>query len=427
MKFFWQLTYNILFLPLLFILVMIGYMFNEKIREGIKGRWKTYSTLKDYINNIGKNKLIYWFHSASHGEYEQIQLVLKGLKEVEPSCISIVTFFSPSGFNHISDPNIDCKVYLPIDFIWTCCRLLKLVRPHKLIFAEYDVWPNYIWCAKRYRIKTSLFSARLHKKSTKLYPILRSLYKHVYKCIDSIYTISENDYINVRRLIGKRNRAIVRVLGNPRYDRVKEIADEPDPERTYEILDRDNRLIVGSTHLEDENIILPTVLELLNQNSEISIYWTPHETSKKNITRNMNSFKNANISFTLLSRCHWNHLRHNRVVIVDKVGFLSRLYWHGRYAYIGGGFSSGIHNVMEPAIARLPVIFGPKYHNSGAAEELLKYGGGFCISSGDEFLSALSEMMNVKENLIKASQAATKVIYTNLGSSTRVVRGILRD
>jgi 3-deoxy-D-manno-octulosonic-acid transferase len=36
---------------------------------------------------------------------------------------------------------------------------------------------------------------------------------------------------------------------------------------------------------------------------------------------------------------------------------------------------------MEPAIARLPVIFGPNYHHAHEAEELLDNGGGFCIQN----------------------------------------------
>ena len=82
---------------------------------------------------------------------------------------------------------------------------------------------------------------------------------------------------------------------------------------------------------------------------------------------------------------------------------------------------------MEPAIARLPILFGPRFHNSDAAEELIDGGGGFCVSSNDEFRATIEKLLNDRDFYLKSSLAATEVIHRNVGSSTRVVRGILRD
>ena len=90
------------------------------------GRLSTYKQLKAFMANTGKGRKIYWFHAASHGEFEQVKHVLSGLKEVEPKSLSIVSFFSPSGYNHVNDEHIDCKVYLPIDIHWVVKRCLKI-------------------------------------------------------------------------------------------------------------------------------------------------------------------------------------------------------------------------------------------------------------------------------------------------------------
>ena len=115
------------------------------------------------------------------------------------------------------------------------------------------------------------------------------------------------------------------------------------------------------------------------------------------------------------------------MIIMDQVGYLSQLYWQGRVAYVGGGFTTGIHNVMEPAMARLPTIFGPKYHNSHAAEELLENGGGFTVNTKNEFRDTVNRLLDDQPFLLHSSTAATHVIHKNIGSATRVVRGILRD
>ena len=134
------------------IIGIIGVFFNKKLRIGLFGRFHSRKVLKNYINDLSEGEKIYWFHTSSHGEFLQTKPVLLGLKEVEPQAKIIVSFFSPSGYNHVDDESIDCKIYMPLDFYWTVKSVLRLVRPKKLIFAAYDIWPNLIWAAKEPRI-----------------------------------------------------------------------------------------------------------------------------------------------------------------------------------------------------------------------------------------------------------------------------------
>ena len=71
--------------------------------------------------------------------------------------------------------------------------------------------------------------------------------------------------------------------------------------------------------------------------------------------------------------------------------------------------------------------FGSKYDNSQEAKELIATGGGFSITTSNEFSTQLRSLLNNQEHYINTSFAATNVIHNNLGSSTRVVRGIIRD
>ncbi|MFQ6675900.1 MAG: 3-deoxy-D-manno-octulosonic acid transferase [Fidelibacterota bacterium] len=427
MKFFWQALYNLVLLPLLYLGSLAYSLFNRKVRQGLKGRRRSISVLKEFFRRKDPERLVYWFHAASHGEYEQVRPVLAGLKEVEPEAIAVVSFFSPSGYEHARDPNIDCKIYLPTDFYWNCWRSLKVVRPHKLIFAEYDLWPNFVWCARRLGIKTTLFSARIHKGSSKVWPILKSLYRQVYRHLDSLYTVSEKDYIAVRKLLGRGNRSLVRVLGNPRYDRVQELAKKSLAGQNASVFEREKRLIAGSVWPQDEEVILPSILDLMSEMDELYLTWVPHEPTSKFLSQTLKSFESTGMPVKLFSQCTDGDFRTHRAIIVDQVGVLAELYWDGQIAYVGGGFSSGIHNVMEPAIARLPILFGPRFHNSGAAEELIKLGGGFCVTSHQQFRSTVEKLLKDREFYLKSSMAATEVIHRNIGSAVRVVRGILRD
>ena len=422
---FWKLIYNLILFPLFFFTIIILSIFSKKIRTGFYGRLRSKKIINDFVSK-SENKDIYWFHAASLGEYEQIKPILSGLKEIEPESQFVLSFFSPSGFNFVDDKEVDCKIYLPFDFKWIVKRYLKKLNPRKIILAGYDVWPNLIWVAKELNIHSVLFAARFSNKSSKMYPLVKIFYRNIYNSFNAIYTISKNDSEQLKLIIGEKNNLILRTLGNPRYDQVKLKSDKFTQERTKSVRQRPKRLILGSMHQEDEKKLGSFLIKLINDIEDLSLIWAPHTPSKKSISRikvflNKNNITYQNLGEDIIEKIN------AKVIIVDSVGKLAQLYWHGQVAYIGGGFSSGVHNVMEPAIARLPIFFGPKYSNFHEAEELIEKGGGFSIQTGDELYIQVSSLLNDKNKFISSSFSATNVVHDNLGSSTRIVRRLIHD
>jgi len=427
MTIFWILIYNLVFYPLIFMIGVIWAIFNKKLKQGLVGRFESKKTLKTFFSKVDRSKPIYWFHAASHGEYEQVQPVVAGLKDVEPHAIIVVSFFSPSGYNNVKDKNIDCKIYLPFDFIWSVRRTIKTIRPKKIIFAAYDIWPNLIWLSRYRKIHATIFAAHFTKGTKKLTFGIRSFYRSVYQAFSSIYTIANQDYLCVQKIVKPYKSPVIRVLGNPRYDRVKNKADQFTKQHTISVLLREKQIIVGSVWPEDEAVILDPIIRLMQEDDDIYLMWVPHEPTEQYIQHSISIFNQAGLSTNVLRSKKKLSGNGSRVSIIGTVGVLSRLYWKGQIAYIGGGFSTGVHNVMEPAIARLPVIFGPKHANSHEAGELINNGGGFPIQNSGEVYETIKYLFTDNNKFLKASYAATDVIHKNLGSSTRIVRSIIRD
>ena len=427
MTFLWKFLYNMLILPIVAVLVLLASLFHPKVREGFRGRMSSLRTLEAYFGGAKSDDPIYWFHAASHGEYEQIRPVVKGLKEIEPTARILVSFFSPSGYKHVNDDLIECKVYLPFDFPWSVSKALNIVKPEKLIFAAYDIWPNLVWAAKSNGINTTLFAARFVKGTKKLSPLFRNFYASVYCCFSEIYTVTESDHDRLLQLLTGPNRPDVQAFGNPRYDQVKSHADAFTQTHTESVLHRKKCIIAGSVHTEDEDMIRESVVNLLNSFPDLCVIWVPHEPDEKTVSNAAAYFQNHQFDTSIMDHTNVENIGTERVIVVGTIGVLSQLYWQGQVAYVGGGFSSGVHNVMEPAIARLPVFFGPRFHESHEAEELLESNGGFSISSGEELQTGISNLLQNSENLLQSSYAATNVIHNNLGSATRVVRGIIKD
>ena len=427
MKYIWFVLYNFIVYPLIFVVGCFFALFNKKLRVGIIGRFKSIGILKHYFINLDNNMNIYWFHAASLGEFYQVKPVMEGLKEIEPDCLCLLSFSSPSGFEYAKSDAIYCRIYMPFDFFWSIYRAFDIIKPRKIIFASYDIWPNIIWIAKLFKIHTNIFSARVKDDSIKLLPGFNSFYRSIYQPMSTIYTVAKKDYTRINFIIGNRNQPIIRTLGNPRYDMVKKSSDNFTKTHQNTVVDREKRIIIGSSHPEDDEVIIPGLIKQLKNDNNFSIFYVPHEPNQINIDKIISKFDTNGFSSTISNTKIISKIPDKRIVIINTVGILNQLYWFGKIAYIGGGFSSGIHNVMEPAIARLPVIFGPRYHQAHEAEEMLKYGGGICIKKENEFENSLQSLLNDNKYFKKVSLAATNVIHKNLGSSTRIIRSLIRD
>jgi 3-deoxy-D-manno-octulosonic-acid transferase len=107
-------------------------------------------------------------------------------------------------------------------------------------------------------------------------------------------------------------------------------------------------------------------------------------------------------------------------VVVDRVGALAHLYTVGRVAYVGGGFhDAGLHSVLEPAAARLPVIFGPRHANARAAGDLLACGGARQTEDAGALARALTEWLTGGEAYDYATRQAFGYIHAHLGAAER--------
>ena len=112
------------------------------------------------------------------------------------------------------------------------------------------------------------------------------------------------------------------------------------------------------------------------------------------------------------------------VLIIDNIGLLSSLYQYGKIAYIGGGFGSGIHNILEAAAFGIPVIFGPNFQKFREAIELIDKGGAFSINSSESFQKTLHFLLNDKMILQMASHVSKNYVMEQKGAAEIILKEI---
>ena len=415
---FWSLIYNFFFLPLLYILIRAGSLFNPKIRRGIKGRKRIFEELIINSQRLDRSKRTIWFHSSSLGEFEQAKPIIHKIK-VDKNYNIVITFFSPSGYdNSIKYPYADMISYLPFDTKTKAEKFIRIVQPDLLIMMRYDIWPNMIWKLKQENIPSFLVDATMKKNSLRALPIMKSFHKILFGNISKILTVSESD-AKAFKIFNCKDEQI-KVVGDTRFDRVyQKSVDAVDKKLIQQSILEDKKVVVaGSTWEQDEEVILPAFIKLTRYEKDVILIIAPHEPTLLHLEKIENEF--AGILKTIRFS-HLNSFTDERVIIVDSIGILLTLYTYADVAFVGGSFKQNIHNVLEAAVYGIPVMFGPKINNSQETKELQKKGGGLMVRGKREAYRRMRSLFSDKQLRENRGEISLEYVQKSIGATNKII------
>jgi 3-deoxy-D-manno-octulosonic-acid transferase len=149
----------------------------------------------------------------------------------------------------------------------------------------------------------------------------------------------------------------------------------------------------------------------------------PHEIDQQRIGQLEKEFGKGALR---LSKANPESAREARVLIVDNVGMLSQLYRYGHYAYIGGGFGVGTHNILEAATFGLPLFFGPNHQKFRETIDLIRLRGAFPVSTVACFLSIFEKVASDDYIYQQAHMACLDYIARNTGATEIIMTGLKR-
>jgi 3-deoxy-D-manno-octulosonic-acid transferase len=412
----WEIIYSYLFIPLFGAILSILGCFDAKIRRGIAGRKTLFEDLAAQMSRVPPGTRI-WFHSSSMGEFEQAKPIIAALKQRLPGVRIIVTFFSPSGYEHSRSYKLaDVISYLPFDSVKGAGRFLDLVKPDVAVMVRYDIWPNHIWELRRRKIPVLIANATMSRRTLRRLPLVRSFHRHVYGSIDAILTVSESDVQAFELLIPRHPH--VEIVGDTRFDQVSIRSAEARKRNIIppHILQSKKVFAVGSSWPEDEEVVLPAVLQLQAENPNLLLILVPHEPTMDHLEKIEEQLAGRTevLRFSAL-----NEYKGERVILVDSIGILLILYASADIAYVGGSFRQGIHNVLEAAVYGIPVLFGPRHRNSHEPLLLVERGGGFVINDSRELFRLLQNLLTDDLARTTAGERAARFVASNVGATDR--------
>ena len=403
--------YNLIVSASWFVLKLVGKV-NLKISLFVNGRKHIISTLR---KNITKEDKVIWIHAASLGEYEQGLPIMEQLKLGYPNYKLLVTFFSPSGYEvRKNTSSADAVTYLPLDTKKKVNEFLDATNPRLAIFIKYEIWPNYLLQLSKRQIPTLLVSA-LFKPNQIYFKSYGRFMRNALQSFNHFYL--QND--DSKKLLSSIGIQSATITGDTRLDRVLGILEADNRLEFMETFSKNTECFVaGSTWPEDENLLV----DYINSSTgKMKFVIAPHNINKEHIIRLEKAINKPTVKFTELNP---ERLLTATVLIIDTIGILTKIYSYANIAYVGGGFTTGLHNTLEPAVFGIPVIIGPNYSGFVEAEELVALGGIISVANKEDFIQAVQGLASNITSRNATGMINAKYIAKNKGATTKIMHGI---
>jgi 3-deoxy-D-manno-octulosonic-acid transferase len=403
-----QLLYNIsiYFLKSAYFLASF---FNTKAKQFVVGRRGIYARLKDSFAH--QNARVVWVHCASLGEFEQGRPIVEALKEKYPTLKILLTFFSPSGYETRKNyAGAEAVFYLPWDTPTNAKRFVEIVRPVLAIFVKYEFWYNYSNELKKKSIPLISISCILRHDQ-----IFFKSYGHFFKGILKNF----NNFFVQNKLTQELLNSIgisSTLAGDTRFDRVMQIVQSAEEISIAKKFKNGQKLLVaGSCWKEDMEVLYP----LINDNQyQLKFIIAPHEISEGFLSTIEKSLSVKSVRYSQAQ----DNVSEFSVLIIDNIGMLSKLYRYGEFAYVGGAFGAGLHNILEAACYGVPIFFGNKnYKKYQEATDLIMRGGAFEISGYSELKAKYELMNNMPESFLLACEVTRSYVQENLGATKKIM------
>ena len=407
--------YN-LFIRLLISGMRVGAVFNYKLKKGLAGRRQSCDLVKAKFSTEDN---IIWMHAASLGEYEQGLPVLEKLKDQYPTHKILVTFFSPSGYDNVIKKNTiaDVVCYLPFDTEKWVKEFTSNFRTDIFFTVKYDYWYHLLKDLKSQGTKIYVVSALFYETQVFFKAYGSWFVKQLKKNVDFFFHQTKHSTA-LAKGIGLKNSM---TTGDTRYDRVRKLRARDNSVDFIDEFKQDCKAIIFGSSWEAEERLAEMIAA---KNRDVKIIIAPHDLKR---VEHLKTIFPAAILYSQITDKQSLKYLNVKVLIIDCIGLLSKLYSYADVAVVGGGFhSKGLHNILEAATFGIPVFFGNQYTKNPEADELIVSNGG--KSFEDEFFAApyLLALLNNDASLKKMGDNAMNFIESQPIASQIIVDQIVQ-
>ena len=276
-----------------------------------------------------------WIHAVSVGEAVTSVPLVEALARRWPELGIVMTTVTPTGARIVVD-KLNGRVshrYFPVDLPGPVRRALNTVRPRFFIGMETELWPNFLRALAARGIPSMVANGRISDRSFRRYRRVRFLTSRMLRDVAVFAMQSEEDARRIIALGAPPERVVV--TGNLKTDLAPHLV-----------------LLLAPRHPER----VPEVERLVSE-------------------RGLKAVRRSDLP---------GARDRSAVIILDTVGELAQIYRVATVVFVGGSLvPTGGHNMLEPALLRKAVLFGPHTSNfRESADALLAAGGAALVEEG---------------------------------------------
>ena len=345
------------------------------------------------------------------------------LERERPDASFVISAYSPTGFAAAQRLFPQHQVILfPLDFSFVVDRVVRTLDPRLVVIVEADLWPNFLRRAIARQVPVAVVNGKMSERSFRLHTRL-PLFSGALRRLAFVAVQNDEHASRFARLGVLRER--LHVTGNMKYDLTQ-------PPAGVEALRREVRLrlgygddevlvLGGSLHAGEERPLLEA-FKALGYGALALVPRYPSDAAR--MAECARAFGHPVVLKSEIDRGAAAP-GSRAVLLVDTLGELRQLYAVADVAFVGGslfdrGSSRGGHNLMEPAVLGVPVLFGP--HNTSFAETaraLEAAGGGLRVQDAGQIGAALTALCANREARLRMGASARAVVLAAQGATAR--------
>jgi 3-deoxy-D-manno-octulosonic-acid transferase len=342
-----------------------------------------------------------WLHGSSAGEVAVLKPLVALFERDLPGTPLIISAFTVTGLAAARKLYPQHRVVpFPFDLSFIVARCLEHFAPRLVIVVESEFWPNFIAGARRRGIPAAVINGKMSAKSYRIHSRI-GLIPRALATLDLLAMQTDEHAQRLRSLGVPAER--IRVTGNMKYDLARVPAEQTNGLELRRALGygaTDVVVIGGSLHEQEDEALLDAHGAALAVSQHTALIVVPrYPADAADVERHAAARGYRSVRKSAVDAGRATPPGRDGVLIVDTVGDLGRLYAVADIAFVGGslffrGANKGGHNLMEPAILAVPVLFGPyNFSFKETVEDLLAVNAGRLVRDAAELRAAIVELV----------------------------------
>ena len=416
-----RLLYNILF-PLFFLFSAPFYFWKLHRR----GNWRQgfgqrFGRHDDTLKQALTGQRVLWLHAVSVGEALLCARLVEVLRNEFKDWALVVSTTTTTGMGELEKqlpPEIH-RIYFPIDLAPCVAATFNTIQPDAIILVEAEIWPNFLWRARRNNIPVILANARLSDRSQQGYRRFGFLFRELFAALAAVGAQNEND---ARRLseIGCHS-DVIEITGSMKFDgstaSKESTVDVPKLLRKLCTKDNPPVLVGGSTHEGEERLLAEMFPRLKKICPGLLLVLVPrHFERARAVGEQLQMLGQA-----YCLRSELDKPTEADCLVVDSTGELMSFYETATVVFVGKSITArGGQNPIEPAALGRPMVFGPHMQNFRAvAHDFLDASAAVQIQNASELEPAIADLLTNPEKRTALGENAQAVVAANQGATGR--------